>query len=50
MKTIPFFLSILSLALILFISSCSKDEEGIPNNVIRYDGKNYKLAFAFGIT
>lgn len=39
-------------ASVLFLfSSCSKDEgeKGIPDNTIRYDGKNYSVPFAFGM-
>lgn len=38
-------------SVLFFFSSCSKDEgeKGIPDNTIRYNGKNYSLAFAFGM-
>ncbi|MBL7844795.1 MAG: hypothetical protein JNK44_13080 [Cyclobacteriaceae bacterium] len=34
---------------LFFVSSCSKDEDGFPVNTLRYNGKNYKLEFAFGL-
>ncbi|MBX2969548.1 MAG: hypothetical protein KF803_09245 [Cyclobacteriaceae bacterium] len=49
MKNLLRIASCLLLASLFIISSCSKDEDGIPKNVIRYNGKNYKLDFAFGI-
>lgn len=38
-------------SVLFFFSSYSKDEEGkaIPDNTIRYNGKNYSLAFTFGM-
>lgn len=30
---------------LFIISSCSKNEDGIPNNTIRYNGKNYKIIY-----
>lgn len=34
---------------LFLISSCGKDEDGFPINTIRYNGKDYKLEFAFGL-
>ena len=49
MKNVLRIASFVLLASLFIISSCSKDEDSIPKNTLRYDGKSYKLAFAFGI-
>lgn len=49
MKNLLRIASCLLLGSLFIISSCSKDEDGIPNNTIRYNGKNYKFDFAIGI-
>ncbi|MDL5049373.1 hypothetical protein QQ054_25495 [Oscillatoria amoena NRMC-F 0135] len=34
---------------LFLLASCDDDENGIPANTIRYNGKNYKLDFGIGI-
>ncbi len=49
MKTLLKISTCTLLITLLFVSSCSKDEDGFPINTIRYDGRDYKFEFAFGL-